>query len=323
MRHVFCPLCGARLGARALGDDGETPYCERCGRPFFDAFSTCVIALVADELDEVAVLSQYGMQHGSLVAGYVKPGESAEEAAAREIGEELGLRVQSLSLEETYWFARGEQLMIGFFARVHRAPFSLSGEVDGAAWVDASCAAERMRPGGPAWRLARRFAERKEKAMENRVIYLAGGCFWGCQKYFDLTEGVTATQVGYANGHIERPTYEQVKHGDSGHAETVRVEYDPERITLGALLERYFAVIDPTAVDHQGADYGHQYRTGVYYTDAADEPVIRRALAALGERIGAKIAVECMPLTAFYPAEEYHQKYLEKNPGGYCHIRFD
>lgn len=156
-----------------------------------------------------------------------------------------------------------------------------------------------------------------------RTIYLAGGCFWGCQKYFDLTEGVVETQTGYANGHVASPTYEQVKRGDSGHAETVRVAYDPARISLEALLERYFAAIDPTAVDHQGADYGHQYRTGIYYTDARDGETARRALAALQERLGAPVAVECAPLAAFYPAEEYHQKYLEKHPDGYCHIHFD
>lgn len=156
-----------------------------------------------------------------------------------------------------------------------------------------------------------------------KVIYLAGGCFWGCQKYFDLTEGVVSTQVGYANGHLENPTYPQVKRGDSGHAETVRVEYDPQRIALEALLERYFAVIDPTAVDHQGEDYGHQYRTGIYYADPEDAQTVRRALDGLARRINAPLAVECEPLTRFYPAEEEHQKYLEKNPNGYCHIRFD
>ena len=156
-----------------------------------------------------------------------------------------------------------------------------------------------------------------------KEIYLAGGCFWGCQKYFDLTDGVLETEVGYANGDVVSPSYEQVKRGDSGHAETVRVRYDPAKLSLEALLERYFAVIDPTAVDHQGEDFGHQYRTGIYYADPADGEVAQRALDALAERIGQKPAVECQPLTCFYSAEAYHQKYLEKNPGGYCHIHFD
>ena len=156
-----------------------------------------------------------------------------------------------------------------------------------------------------------------------KEIYLAGGCFWGCQKYFDLTDGVLETEVGYANGNFAAPTYQQVKRGDSGHAETVRVAYDPAVISLEALLERYFAVIDPTAVDHQGADYGHQYRTGIYYTDPEDGEVARCALDALAAKVGQPLAVECLPLAAFDPAEEYHQKYLDKNPNGYCHIHFD
>ncbi|MBQ8953016.1 MAG: peptide-methionine (S)-S-oxide reductase MsrA [Clostridia bacterium] len=157
----------------------------------------------------------------------------------------------------------------------------------------------------------------------SKIIYLAGGCFWGCQKYFDLTEGVLSTEVGYANGPTANPTYEQVKHEHTGHAETVKVEYDPSVISLEALLQKYFAVIDPTAVNHQGEDYGIQYRTGIYYVDGEDEPVARACLDELAKRYDKPLAVELKPLENFYPAEEYHQKYLEKNPGGYCHIHFD
>lgn len=155
-----------------------------------------------------------------------------------------------------------------------------------------------------------------------KTVYLAGGCFWGCQKYFDMIPGVKETQVGYANGPTENPTYEDVKH-DSGHAETVLVKYDPGVLSLDALLQKYFLVIDPTAVNRQGGDVGIQYRTGIYYTDPADGDAARKALAALAKQYAAPIAVECLPLQNFYPAEEYHQKYLEKNPGGYCHIHFD
>ena len=155
-----------------------------------------------------------------------------------------------------------------------------------------------------------------------KTIYLAGGCFWGCQKYFDLMEGVTETEVGYANGPLPHPSYEQVK-GHSGHAETVRVVYDPQRLPLERLLESYFQVIDPTAVNRQGADRGIQYRTGIYYTDPADAPVVIGALEKLARQYAAPLAVENKPLENFYPAEEYHQKYLEKHPDGYCHIHFD
>ncbi len=151
-------------------------------------------------------------------------------------------------------------------------------------------------------------------------IWLAGGCFWGTQRYFDCLPGVVRTEVGYANGNTADPTYEQVKYENTGHAETVHVTYDPERITLDELLTQYFKVIDPTLVNRQGGDVGVQYRTGIYYTDPADQPVIAAALAALQRQYDRPLAVESGPLQNFYSAEEYHQKYLEKNPGGYCHI---
>ncbi len=155
-----------------------------------------------------------------------------------------------------------------------------------------------------------------------KTIYLAGGCFWGCQKYFDLMEGVISTQVGYANGPTENPSYEQVK-AHAGHAETVKIVYDPAALPLAALLDKYFLVIDPTAVNHQGGDFGVQYRTGIYFVDPEDEPVAREALDSLARQYAQPLAVELRPLENFYPAEEYHQKYLEKHPDGYCHIHFD
>lgn len=156
-----------------------------------------------------------------------------------------------------------------------------------------------------------------------KEIYLAGGCFWGCQKYFDLMAGVVSTSVGYANGPTENPTYEQVKHEHCGHAETVHVVYDEQILPLQELLGRYFMVIDPVSVNRQGEDEGVQYRTGVYYTDPADAQVARRMLDELAAQLGQPVAVELKPLENYYLAEEYHQKYLEKNPNGYCHIHFD
>lgn len=151
------------------------------------------------------------------------------------------------------------------------------------------------------------------------TIYLAGGCFWGMQKFFDQFDGVTATEVGYANGPDKAPSYQDVC-SDSGHAETLRIEYDPERISLTSLLDRYFMVIDPLSVNKQGGDKGIQYRTGIYYTDPGQLAEINAVYAAEEKKAGAKLAVELMPLHNFFPAEEYHQKYLDKNPGGYCHI---
>lgn len=151
------------------------------------------------------------------------------------------------------------------------------------------------------------------------TIYLAGGCFWGLQKFFDQFDGVISTEVGYANGPDRAPTYQEVC-ADSGHAETVKVEYDEGRISLSQLLDYYFMVIDPLSVNKQGHDEGIQYRTGIYYTDAGQVPIIQQKCGEIEKQAGQKIAVAVEPLKNFFSAEEYHQKYLEKNPGGYCHI---
>ncbi len=151
------------------------------------------------------------------------------------------------------------------------------------------------------------------------TIFLAGGCFWGLQKYFDQFDGVLRTEVGYANGPDTAPSYEDVCH-DSGHAETVMIEYDPERISLEQLLDAYFLVIDPLSVNRQGHDEGIQYRTGIWYTDESQLDTVRKVYSREEAKAGAKLAVAAEPLRNFFSAEEYHQKYLEKNPGGYCHI---
>ena len=152
-----------------------------------------------------------------------------------------------------------------------------------------------------------------------KTIYLAGGCFWGMQKFFDQFDGVLFTEVGYANGPDAAPSYQDVC-ASSGHAETVRIDYDPMIISLTTLLDYYFMVIDPLSVNRQGNDVGIQYRTGIYYTDPSQLSEIQAVCKAQQTKAGAKLAVEVMPLHNFYSAEEYHQKYLEKNPAGYCHI---
>lgn len=153
-----------------------------------------------------------------------------------------------------------------------------------------------------------------------KTIYLAGGCFWGVQKFIDQFDGVIKTEAGYANGPDKAPTYEEVCRG-SGHAETVEVVYDPERITLTELLDYYFLVIDPTSVNRQGNDKGVQYRTGIYYTEDSQLEEIEAVYQKEEEKAGKELAVETEPLKNYFPAEDYHQKYLAKNPGGYCHIR--
>ena len=149
-------------------------------------------------------------------------------------------------------------------------------------------------------------------------IYLAGGCFWGLEEYFSRIPGVEQTTVGYANGQVETTNYQLIKETD--HAETVQVIYDPDKITLRAILLYYFRVIDPLSVNKQGNDRGRQYRTGVYYTDEADRKVIAQVFAEEETQLGHKIAVELEPLRHYILAEDYHQDYLKKNPGGYCHI---
>ena len=161
-----------------------------------------------------------------------------------------------------------------------------------------------------------------EEAMQNNenVIYLAGGCFWGLEKLMQSIPGVTDAVSGYANGTGEADAnYRTVVGGKTGFRETVKVTYDPERVSLDALLLAYFYVIDPTVENRQGNDVGSQYQTGVYYVDDESKETVER-IAALERGRRTKFVVEIGPLVNFFPAEEYHQNYLDKNPGGYCHI---
>ena len=152
-----------------------------------------------------------------------------------------------------------------------------------------------------------------------KEIYLAGGCFWGMQKFIDQFNGIIETEVGYANGPDNAPDYEAVCN-NSGHAETVRIVYDETRISLEQILNYYFMVIDPVSVNQQGNDIGIQYRTGIYYTEPEQLPIIESVSCEEQKKAGKPLAVEIRPLVNFFSAEEYHQKYLDKNPGGYCHI---
>ncbi len=182
--------------------------------------------------------------------------------------------------------------------------------------------------------------------MNRKTIYLAGGCFWGVEHFFRQIGGVLATRTGFANGDTVNPSYKEVYTDTTGFAETVKVDYDADRLPLERLLNLYFMIIDPTSVDKQGVDEGTRYRTGVYYTDSEDLPTIqkvfgeqegkirsRQVLPKETERAGevkqfgrqgvpeeAKLAVELEPLRNWYSAEDYHQDYLNRNPDGYCHL---
>lgn len=154
----------------------------------------------------------------------------------------------------------------------------------------------------------------------NKIIYLAGGCFWGTAHLFSLVPGVSESEAGYANSIVVNPTYKEVCSGETHAAETVKVVYDPDEVSLSSLLRLYFKSIDPLSINKQGGDVGTQYRTGIYYSDPADASVIEAELATLARRHSQPLAIEFGPLENFYPAEDYHQDYLYKNPNGYCHV---
>jgi len=158
--------------------------------------------------------------------------------------------------------------------------------------------------------------------MDNKenVIYFAGGCFWGTEYFFQQVRGVDSTAVGYANGKIENPTYKDVTTGTTGFTETVKVIYNPKEIDLNLLIDLYFKTIDPTSLNKQGNDRGTQYRTGIYYTNDNQKKVIEQKIKQFSKLYDKPLVVEVEPIQNFYPAEEYHQDYLVKNPGGYCHI---
>lgn len=153
-----------------------------------------------------------------------------------------------------------------------------------------------------------------------KEIYLAGGCFWGVEAYMSRIYGVYDVVSGYANGNMANPTYDDLVYGDATHAETVKVLYDPKRVDLETLLTYYFKVIDPTTYQRQGNDWGPQYRTGIYYVDQQERPIIDAMMAKVQAQYDLPLQVEVMPLDGFYLAEEEHQDYLEKDPEGYCHI---
>ncbi len=153
-----------------------------------------------------------------------------------------------------------------------------------------------------------------------KQIYLAGGCFWGVQHYLSLIEGIKETVVGYANSDILSPSYEDLKAHRSSASETVMVSYDENQISLKEILDLYYLIIDPTLLDQQGHDIGHQYRTGIYYVDEDDLEIIKNSISELSKRYEKPILTEVLPLDNFTRAEEYHQDYLYKNPQGYCHV---
>lgn len=151
--------------------------------------------------------------------------------------------------------------------------------------------------------------------------YVAAGCFWGVEDAFRKTPGVIEAVSGYAGGHTNNPTYEQVCSGTTGHAETVEVEYDPEKISYEELVRTFFALHDPTQMNRQGPDVGTQYRSAIFYTTEEEKVIAEKIKEELAPRYSAPIATEITEAQTFYPAEEYHQRYFEKHPGrAVCHV---
>ena len=155
---------------------------------------------------------------------------------------------------------------------------------------------------------------------KQQVIYLAGGCFWGVEAFISRLKGVNNTEVGYANGRDLAPTYEKVCTGKTGHAETVKATYNPKIISLEEILENFFKIIDPYTRNRQGADIGTPYRTGIYWQEDSQRDVVINFLREKQKVSSKRIVVEAHAISSFYPAEAYHQKYLERNPQGYCHV---
>ena len=158
----------------------------------------------------------------------------------------------------------------------------------------------------------------------SKEIWFAAGCFWGAQKFFKQIPGVNFTEVGFANGQVPNPTYEQVYTDTTGHAECVHIRYNPTVVSLHRLTELYFKIIDPLSLNKQGEDEGTRYRTGVYFVDPQDLAILSEVFQIVGHKLGVStLPVELLPLNCFFRAEDYHQDYLDKNPNGYCHLSPD
>ena len=153
-----------------------------------------------------------------------------------------------------------------------------------------------------------------------KTIFLAAGCFWGAQHYLKQIAGVIETETGFANGHTDNPTYEEVYTDRTGYAEAVRVVFDDERLPLAKLLHLYFDCIEPTSLNRQGEDCGTRYRTGIYYIDPTDYGTIHEVFDEVQRGYSAPLAVEVEPIDRFVAADESHQDYLDKHPDGYCHL---
>lgn len=156
-----------------------------------------------------------------------------------------------------------------------------------------------------------------------KKICLAGGCFWGVEAYFAQLKGVLDTSVGYVDGNMKNPTYRQVCDGVATHTEAAMITYDETVITLESILDQFFRIINPFSLNRQGHDIGKQYRSGIYFLDVLDEEIINRYMESYFKDELKKVQTKVKPCLDYDLAEEYHQDYLVKNPGGYCHVNLN
>lgn len=157
----------------------------------------------------------------------------------------------------------------------------------------------------------------------NNTVILAAGCFWGVQYYFDQVPGVLETEAGYIGGHVEQPTYEQVCTHTTGHAEAVKIVYDPKQVSYETLLRQFFRMHDPTQLNRQGPDVGDQYRSAIFYLDDTQKKVAQDIIDELNkEKFKGKIVTTLEKADTFWPAEEYHQKFTERTGHGMCHVDY-
>lgn len=159
--------------------------------------------------------------------------------------------------------------------------------------------------------------------MKTQKALFAAGCFWGVQFYFDQVPGVVCTTAGYSGGHTENPTYDEVCTHTTGHAESVLIEFDPDKVTYGQLLRHFFRMHDPTQLNRQGPDVGDSYRTAIFYFDDDQKRAAEKARQAAGKHLERPIVTEITPAGPFYEAEAYHQKFAERTGIGMCHIPYE
>lgn len=291
------------------------------GKPVYIKFWASWCSICLSTLKETDELS--GMDNGFTVITVVAPGVDGEKDA-----ESFKAWYNSLDYKNTVvLFDEGGAAMRAFGVRAF--PSSAFIDADGnllkfsvghtpSADVQAVFAGEAA--SAPAATAAAMSTLPPENPESVKTIYVAGGCFWGVEEFMSRIPGVLDAASGYANGNSDTVTYKEVCYAGTGHAETVLVTYDESVVPLDVLLETFFTIIDPTSVNRQGNDRGSQYCTGVYYTDEADLPVIQAVVASEQTKYTDPIVTEVLPLENFCLAEEYHQDYLQKNPGGYCHI---